>query len=188
MGESKRRSIIKNRNYKRKSKLFILPMLDYPLAEYEPYLIDCNIDYDPEKLIVIFDNVDDDPLSMLIYKLQSSYLYLDCGYDDGDREVWLSFEIPKEFKKDFEKFTRGKYSEFSEKYKKLLIKHYGKETSAVYAQFSMFDALYPTEEKRKERAEDLNYDRWEDIKELFSVPTLEYEEYKSIEDLKLTYG
>lgn len=181
---SLRRQIIKDRDYKRKSKLFILPMLDYSLDEYEPYLIDCNIDLKDNTIVVIFDNLDDDPLSMLIYKLQSSYLYLDSKFDDDDKEVVMFFEVPKEFKKDFIKFTQGKYSEFSEKYKKKLIGLFGKETSSVYAQFSMFDALYPTEEKRKERAEDLMYDKWEDIKELFSVPKLEFEEYKCIDDLK----
>lgn len=183
-----RRDIIESRDYKRKSKLFLLPMLDYPLDEYEPYLIDCNVVLDPGKLVVIFDNLDDDPLSMLVYKLQSSYLYLDSNFDDDDKEVVMFFDIPKEFKEDFIRFTQGKYSEFSDKYKKKLISFFGKETSSVYAQFSMYDALYPTEEKRKERAGDLGYDQWEDIKELFSIPTLEYEEYKSIEDLKLIYG
>lgn len=164
-------------------------MLDYNPSEYEPFIIDCNIIQEENpKLVVIFDNIDDDSLKMLVYKLQSIYLFEDCRYDDKDREVVLIFNIPKEYKKDFEMFTEGKYSKFSEKYKKRLISYFGKETCTEFAQFSMFDALYPTEKKRKERAQDLNHNNWEDIKELFSVPNLDYERYLTIKELEKIYG
>lgn len=181
---SERRRLLKEIDCKRRSKLFMLPILDVHIPHDSKYLIDVNIQTGGfPQIITIFDNIDDEELKMLIYKLQSGYQFIDCNYGDDDKEIVLFFDIQKEFQLDFELFTQGGYSRFSEKYKNRLLDYYDRGTCSTYAQFSMFDALYPTEKKRKERAEDLGYNKWEDIKELFSVPDLETEEYKTIDEL-----
>lgn len=185
---SKRREICKTIDYKGKAKNFILPMLGVPISQFSPYMIDCNIINEGfPKIVVIFDNIDDEPLKMLIYKLQSDYLFLDCEYDDDDKEVVMFFDIPKEFKKDFEAFVGGKYSKFSEDYKKRLTLYFGKKTCEEAGLVTMWDTINPTDKKRQEIADkyDISIDS---IKELISIPNLEHEIYRTIEELKGFYG
>jgi len=184
---SQRRRINELIKYKKKAKNFILPMLGIPPVQYEPYLIDCNIITEGfPKVVVIFDNIDDEPLKMLIYKLQSDYLFLDCEYGDDDKEVILFFDIPKEFKKDFECFIKGAYSQFSDAYKNKLTTYFRKETCEDWGLVSMWDTIYPKEHKRIQIAEKYGA-KLEDIKELISSPDLEHEIYRTIEELKEAY-
>lgn len=184
---SQRREINRLIQYKKKAKNFILPMLGIPPIQYDPYIIDCSIIIEGfPKIVVIFDNLDDEPLKMLIYKLQSDYLFLDCEYADNDKEVILFFDIPKEYKKDFESFIKGAYSQFSKTYKDKLIQYFRKETCEEWGLVSMYDTIYPKEHKRAQIAEKYGADV-KDIKELISSPDLEHEIYKTIEELKLIY-
>jgi hypothetical protein len=184
---SKRREINKLIQYKKKAKNFILPMLGIPISQYEPYIIDCNIIVEGfPKIVVIFDNVDDEPLKMLIYRLQSEYLFLDCEYDDDDREAVLFFDVPKEFKGDFELFIKGSYSKFSDVYKNRLIKYFGKVTCEDWGLVTMWDTIHPREHKRNQIAEKYGVEA-DQIIELISSPDLEHEIYKTIEELKEIY-
>lgn len=181
---SKRREWIGSLNYKKQAKNFVLPMLDIKIAEYGPYLIDCCVEMGGfPQIVIILDNSESEQLKMLVYKLQLFYSYLDSDFDDDQKEIVMKFDVPVEYKKDFEHFLSGSYSKFSDLYKNKLIKLYGRETCAEFAKFSMFDVIHPTEKKRKERAESLNHNEWQDIKEVLSKPDLEFEEYKKIEEL-----
>jgi len=184
---SERRRINELIKYKKKAKIFVLSMLGIPPVQYEPYIIDCNIIIEGfPKIVVIFDNFDDEPLKMLIYKLQSDYLFVDCEYGDDDKEVIMYFDVPKEFKKDFECFIKGSYSKFSEAYKKRLITYFGKTTCEDWGLVSMYDTIYPKPHKQEQIAEKYGA-KLEDIKELISSPDLEHEIYRTIEELKEVY-
>lgn len=185
---SQRREWNKLITYKKKAKNFILPMIGIPTVQYDPYLIDCNIIIGGfPKIVVIFDNIDDEPLKMLIYKLQSDYLFMDCEYGDDNKEIVLYFDVPKEFKNDFEKFIKGSYSEFSDEYKNRLTSYFGKETCEDWGLVTMWDTIYPKDNKKDQIAEKYGVDV-KQIKELISSPDLEYETYKTIEELNEIYG
>jgi hypothetical protein len=184
---SQRRQWNKLITYKKKAKNFILPMIGIPIVQYDPYIIDCNIIIDGfPKIVVIFDNIDDEPLKMLIYKLQSDYLFMDCEYGDDNKEIVLYFDVPKEFKSDFEKFIKGSYSEFSDEYKNRLTSYFGKETCEDWGLVTMWDTIYPKDNKKDQIAEKYGVDV-KQIKELISSPDLEYEIYKTIEELNEIY-
>jgi len=184
---SKRREINQLIQYKKKSKNFILPMLGFPISQFEPHIIDCNIIVEGfPKIVVIFDNVDEEPLKMLIYKLQSDYLFLDCEYDDDDREVVLFFDVPKEFKSDFELFLTGSYSKMSDVYKNRLVQYFGKSTCEDWGLVTMWDTIYPKEHKKKQIAEKYGVDL-DKISELISSPDIEHEIYKTIKELNIIY-
>lgn len=195
---SLRREINKNNKYKSKSKVFLLPMLKSPLLHVNSevnYLIDVQVVQGGfPQIVVIFDNVDYEPLTMDIYKMQNLPEYIDASYDDNDKEVVLFFDVPKDFKEDFELFTQGKYSKFSHKYKELLTRNYGEQRMLDFSKesklpnVSVYDAMYPTEERKKALSQALGCDVKDLNDEVLSPPNLEFEEYKNIEELKEKYG
>ena len=106
----------KSSTYKPRTKNFIFPMLDVDLihvSKEHNYLIGVYPIKDKSQIVMVFDNIDFEPLKMDIYKLQNNPYYLDSKYDDDDKEVCLLFNIPKEYVEDFERYLQGKYSQFS---------------------------------------------------------------------------
>lgn len=194
---SLRREINRTLSYKRKSKNFLLPLLETPLIHTNKdknYLIDVLIVQSGfPQIVTIFDNIDYEPLSMDIYRLNNNSYYIDSNYDDDDKEVCLFFDIPSEYRNDYELFLRGKYSQFSHKYKQLLTKTYGSGRLNTYSEItglphvSIYDAIYPTNDKRSAIAKSLECNV-EDIVEVLSPPDLYLEEYRTIEQLKELYG
>jgi len=190
---SLRRKIIKQIGYKKKSEKFFLPLLGYNKCEYTDYLIDLSIIFNQYKFVIIFDNVDDEALSTMIYKLQNHYMFTEAQYDDNNREVCLFFNIPTEYKNDFDLFVKGKYSKLSDNYKKLLTKVYGKGTMDGVSEktglpnISMYDVIYPTDKNKKQLGDILNV-KYSLIKEILSPPNIEFEEYKTIDELIKIYG
>jgi len=194
---SYRREINKELKYKRKSKVFLLPLLQTPLLHINNevnYLIDVLIVQEGfPQIVVIFDNVDYEPLKMDIYKLQNCPEYIDAVFDDSDKEVVMFFDIPKDYREDFELFTQGKYSRFSHKYKEMLTKKYGESRMLSFSSetklpnVSIYDAIYPTQERKEALSSALKCDIKEINDEVLSPPEVELEEYKTIEELKYTY-
>lgn len=194
---SLRREINRTLNYKRKTKNFLLPLLETPLIHTNKdtnYLIDVlTVQSGFPQIVTIFDNIDYEPLSMDIYRLNNNSLYIDSNYDDDNKEVCLFFDIPREYRNDYELYIQGKYSQFSDKYKQLLVKTYGSGRLNTYSEItglphvSIYDAIYPTDEKRKAIASSLKCSV-DDIVEVLSPPDMEFEEYKTIEQLKELYG
>lgn len=190
---SYRREVLKNNNCQKQSKHFLLPMIEvklYHQSNTTNHLIDvCYLERGFPQIVLIFDNIDYEPLKMDIFKLQNNYSFIDCCYGDDIKEVCLFFEIPKEFRKDFELFKLGRYSEFSDKYKDILITTYGKNQAIGYSEttglpnVSMFDILYPTELKKKALAEVLGV-KYELIKEVMDPPNPDCEIYKEIKEFK----
>lgn len=188
--------------YKPRSKSFILPMFDEKLThigkDYETqepinYLIGIFLVKDKPQIVMVFDNVDYEPLKMDIYKLQNNPYYVDSKYDDDDKEVCLLFNIPKEYVKDYELFTKGKYSKFSDKYKALLEKTYGGENTRMKSfskttglpDVSMYDAIHPSDERREALTRELGFN--DTVEEVLSPPEMEKEVYKTIQELKGIY-
>jgi len=190
---SKRRKIKSGSTYKNKSRIFLLPMLDLDVMhsnDKHDFLIDVNIIQEGfPQVVLIFENVDYEPLKEDIYRLSNSPYYVDSEFADEDKEVCMFFDIPKEYRKDFEKFTQGKYSQFSVRFKDRLIKEYGtarsqgiNETNNLPA-VSLYDVICPTLETRQLMKDQLGVSvHVSQIKEVLDPPNLDLEEYKSIEE------
>jgi len=194
---SLRREINKTIEYKRKTKNFLFPLLETTLIHTNKdinYLIDVLIVQGGfPQIVTIFDNIDYEPLAMDIYRLNNNNLYIDSNYDDDDKEVCLFFDIPSEFRNDYKLYIQGKYSQFSDKYKQLLTKTYGpgrmdsiNEVTGL-PHVSMYDAIYPTKDKRLAIANSLGCSV-DDVVEVLSPPDINLEEYRTIEQLKELYG
>lgn len=204
---SKRREIIEKRNKKRKSLYFLTPMyynvsfmnkkLIHPITERtdgNSFLIDVAFlikgDDGEPKVVFSLDNVDDETLAMDIYKLQLHNCYSDGKYDgENDEEVNIFLNVPKIWKKDFNKFIDGKYSEFSDAYKKHLIQIYGEGTADDglgkdgLPLVTMHDILYPTNEIKQKFADVLGVLVKDIGAEVFEAPDKEIESWKPLKEL-----
>lgn len=177
--------------YINKSKLFLLPMLGikmFHLSNSMKYLIDVNfMQVGFPQIILIFDNIDYEPLKEDIYRLVNISEYIDSEYADEDKEVVLFFDVPVKYRSDFELFVKGKYSKFSENYKKELVTTYNDIRSSGVNKLglpkvSVYDAIYPLKSTRKIIADEFNV-AVETIEEVLDPPNLEKEEFKYIEEL-----
>lgn len=195
MDGSKRREWLKG--VKKKSKAFLFPMLQTSLIHQNKdinYLIDVSfIQIGFPQIVLVFDNIDYIPLKEDIHRLSMHHCYIDVEYGDDDKEVCMFFDVPVEFKKDFELFTQGRYSQFSDKYKKVLTNIYttkrdsGVSPSTMLPNVSMYDVLYPTNDLKKLMAKQLSTNNhivdWTMINEVLDPPNIELEEFKTIEEL-----
>ncbi len=205
---STRRKIIKdNKLYNGKSTKathFLLPFYGMGKSYYTDYLISVNIKDDPHepRVVFVFDNFDEEELLMHLYKLHNHHCFDESWNDDEDKEVCLSMKIPKEFLNDYRLFLDGKYSQFSEKYKELLIKLYGRGVHPTFQvdekghkigfsetghKVSVYEAISPTHEKRLAIGRRLGLELPKDA-EVFDRVNLEEESYLSIKELKEKYG
>lgn len=194
---SRRREILGSSSNTKKCKAFLGVMLEMPLTHVgngKNYFIDLGFTLDGyPQIVYMFDNIDYEPLSMDIYKLQNHHCFVDIEYADSDKEVVVYLDVPKEFRADFDKFIQGKYSEFSDKYKALLVKKYGEgrqegtNPKNGLPNRSMYDMIYPEPAQKKLLAESLSVKgstiNWRDIKEIVSPPDIEEERFKTIEEL-----
>jgi len=153
------------------------------------YLIDVNFIQDGfPKIVFVFENIDYEPLKSDIYRMSCLPEYIDCEYDDNEKEICIYFDVPKEYKADFELFTKGLYSGFSNKYKDLLINEYGDGSGVGVSDktglpnISLFDAINPSEDKKLLMAKQLGV-KVSDIIEVLDPPNLKEEEFKKINEL-----
>lgn len=193
---SRRREILGKDNAKKWCKTFLPSMLEMPLMHVgggKNYFMDIGFTMEGfPQIVYIFDNIDYEPLMMDIYKLQNHSCFVDIEYADDNKEVVIYLDVPREFRKDFDKFIQGGYSEFSDRYKQLLIEKYGEGSQEGVNDLglpraSMHDIIYPEPTKRKLLAEALSVKgssvNWRDLKEIVSSPDTEYERFKTIEEL-----
>lgn len=197
MNGSRRREWIKGIDYIKKSEIFLLPMLNTSLYHQNKdinYLIDiCFLQMGFPQIVVIFDNIDYIPLKEDVHRLSMCLEYVDSEYNDDDKELCMFFDVPKEYKKDFELFTQGMYSQFTEKYKQLLVKKYGNTREkgltlrTLLPNIGVYDAIYPLDDTKKLIAKCLSTSNhrvdWKEIKEVLDPPNIELEEFKLIEEL-----
>ncbi len=171
---------------------------------YTEYLITVNIKDDPDnpRVIFIFDNFDEETLVMQLYKMHNHHCFDDSWVDDEEKEIVVSMKIPKEFLEDYKLFIQGKYSKFSEKFKELLIKTYGRGVHPTFKiddkgqrigisetahKVTVFEAITPTQEKRVAIGRRLGIDLPKDA-EVFDRVNIEEESYLNVKELKEKYG
>lgn len=150
------------------------------------------------QIVYVFDNIDYEPLKMDIYKLQVHSEFADIAYGDDCKEIIVYMNVPKKFRTDFDKFLQGKYSEFSEEYKQLLVKKYGEGRQTginpknKLPNVSVYDAICPGVDQIKLLADCLSARGsrvdWRDIKEIVSSIDIDVEKFKTIEELEEEYG
>ncbi len=185
---SKRREQKNGSKYISKSKIFLLPMLECKLHHINDkinYLIDVNFTQTGfPQIVLIFDNIDYEPLKADAHRLSMLSEYVAAEFGDEDKEIILFFDVPKKWRKDFELFVMGAYSEFSKEYKDLLVGVYGNLRSDGFSsttglpKVSIYDAIYPLKETKRLFCEILKTDV--KIKEVLDPPKLEEEEFKEI--------
>lgn len=152
------------------------------------YLIDVNfLQIGFPQIILIFDNIDYEPLKEDVYRISNISEFIDSEYDDEDREVVLFFDVPVKFRNDFELFVKGSYSKFSEEFKKVLIKEYGdgrknEIKNNGLPRLSVYDTIYPLKSIKEIMAQQLEI-KVELIEEVLDKPNLEKEEFKYIDEL-----
>lgn len=167
-----------------KTTIFLLPTFGYSKSFYTQYLIDCYIkDITSNQIVICFQNVDDIRLTEQIYRLCAHHGFQESYTDDEDKELVILMSIDKEFYLDFKRFLEGRYSKFSNNLKDLLMKQNEGKTGKDH-KVSVFDVLYPKEEKATQIAEYLDVNINEIPNELLDKPNLEVELYKTIEELK----
>ena len=179
----------KEHGVKKKSKLFILPMLcdNVRFGEFSQYFVDINISIEKMYIYVLLDNTyTDEGLRNLVYKLENHYSWISSDYVDDNEVLMLSFNVIKEYSQDYKKFIDGKYSEFSDKYKQQLLKiHDNYESCSTYSKVSVYDALHPSEKKRAEIAKELGVEIKYMSHELFDPPNILYEEYMDLDKMRI---
>lgn len=194
---SKRREILGKETVKKWCKSFLPVMLEMPLMHVGNginYFMDLGFTMEGfPQIVYIFDNIDYEPLMMDIYKLQNHTCFVDIEYSDDNKEVVVFLDVPKEFRRDFDKFIQGQYSEFSDRFKELLIAKYGDgrqegiSSKNGLPNVSMMDIINPEPAQKKLLAECLSSTgsrvNWRDLKEIISPPNVEVEEYKTIQEL-----
>ncbi len=149
------------------------------------FLIDVNfIQIGFPQIVLIFDNYDYEPLKEDAHRLSMLPEYVAAEFGDEEKEIILYFDVPLAYRKDFELFVKGSYSEFSKEYKDLLVRNYGEVRETGFSEVtklpnvSLYDAIYPLKETRRQFMEILNSDV--KIKEILDPPNLEEEEFKEI--------
>lgn len=195
-----RREIIEKYNIKKKSKLFVFPMLQIRLIHENrnlSYFIDLSLHNDYE-FVLTFENSEYDLLRMDLQKIMNSVNYNGFLSKD-DNEINLYMRIPDEFKRDYEKFLEGKYSKFTKRFKDVLTNVYYEDRFSGFEdnglpKFSVYDVIYPNDDCINRLAKALStndsiisFDKNSNI-ELLDPPSREIEDFRTIEELNYIYN
>lgn len=195
-----RREIIEKYNIKKKSKLFVFPMLQIRLIHENrnlSYFIDLSLHNDYE-FVLTFENSEYDLLRMDLQKIMNSVNYNGFLSKDGN-EINLYMKIPDEFKRDYEKFLEGKYSKFTKRFKDVLTNVYYEDRFSGFEdnglpKFSVYDVIYPNDDCINRLAKALStddsiisFDNNSNI-ELLDPPSREIEDFRTIEELNYIYN
>ena len=123
--------------------------------------------------------------------LQLSH-HLDFSEQPDSFSILFCFRIPDEYKREFEKLMQSKYSEFSENYKRSIIKFHKLEsaTNPAKNKRSVINVLYRTEEGYQAKEEYINegipYNHWTRIPRNMEIGAL-IEEIREAETFKLQH-
>lgn len=159
---SKRKKFIEDNDLKmNNSTVFILPMLHlkgiYDLDELISAYISKTettnlVDFIGPYIILCLVNSDTDKLKNTIYDFQQHKEFISIDYDDDNKEIVVTFSVPKEYIEDFNLIQIGRYSRISREYKNVLLDNHGRKTGAGKCIY-MIDALMPCHETKKYRAD-----------------------------------
>lgn len=159
---------------------FLLPIIGFTIKDLGNTLINTHIiDTDKPELVVILDPNHDDSVSMLVKMRILSHYLIDETIDD---ELIIKFTISEAYYNVLDKFKKGQYSAFDDFYKRILTRYYGEGVIQNGTKVTMYDTIYPRYEKRKLLAESLGIET-KVIQEVLDSPEMDYEIYKSLEQL-----
>lgn len=182
------KNVLHTESYFTKTTLFLLPILGYTYRDFfinnKNYLHNCYIsDLDKPKMYCVFDNSEqNDSLTIVQNRLIGNYSFVSRYFDNDNLELVYSFNLGSDFEDDFYKFLDGQYSKLSKDLKDILIFCYGKQTDVTNFKSTIYEAIYPTDDKRITIAKALGVEVSE-IKEVFDKPDIRVELYKKYEDL-----
>lgn len=160
---------------------FLLPTIGYCKNDFNDKLINVHInnDFDDPRLLLIIDY--DPSMQESLARLQQNNIYV--GHTINEDEAIIEFRIPHKYHDIFNKFIKGKYSEFNNEYKQILTNINGYKVNYKGRVVTIYDAIHPRKDKIKQIADELLVDI-SIIKEVFDIPDLEYEIYQPIEQLE----
>ena len=167
---------------------FILPMCGINHKNLPTNFINAYINKDYQAFMVFDKTVDYD---IIFYKFLENTREKNNNLievADEDDEIVLKFNISKEYHKDYDTFVEGKYSKFSESYKKTLISYFGQKSRDQDYKANIYNAIHPQDFKRRQIAERIydSRDINEGIKlidEVLEAPNLNEEIYKPIQEI-----
>lgn len=100
-----------------------------------------------------------------------------------DNDYLIIYNLPEQFREDFNLFIEGKYSKMSKEYKDIIIRVYGDQVDLKDYKPYISEVLYPTDIKRQLIAEYYNVDI-KYVDEVSAKPNKEHEAFHTIEELK----
>lgn len=173
--------------------VFVLPMCDINHKSMpKNFFINCYLNYDKGKdnyqIVIVLERPPDGSLALdhfidyVIYNKNFSHR------EDYDDEIVLFFNIPESNKSNYELFLAGKYSKFTDQFKKQLESYHGNARCKANYEVFTYDVIEPTDAKRLQIAQRLYSAKDLPkglllIDEVYDCPNLEKEKYKSINQI-----
>lgn len=142
-----------------------------------------------ERIYLHFNLYDGSRTHKQVLQLLEMSNYLDFMEHPDSFSVLFCFRVPEEYKREYEKLMQSKYSQFSENYKRSIIKFHKLEVSSNPARNkrSVINVLYRTEEGYQAKEEYINeglpYSQWTRIPRDMEIGAL-LEEIKDAETFK----
>lgn len=106
-----------------------------------------------------------------------------CGTHEGSNLIMMIFQVPEKWAKEYILFKAGKYSKFSEEYKKLF-NRYTHDDNAQPIESIIWRVVYKSTELRKQLQDwigrGVNDYVFTEEDELWGIPTPEYEYYRHV--------
>jgi hypothetical protein len=141
-------------------------------------------------IFVLFKTDARDPKwQMLNQRLRAKTEYIleyFCGLQDGKHLIMMVFRIPEKFINDYINFLDGKYSKFSEEYKKLFPRHaYNERNQPIES--TIWRVIHKSEDLKKELEKFFTVDtkgthqtKFGPDDELWGIPEPKYEVYRYV--------
>lgn len=171
-----------------KTCTFILPMCNLNKKQMSFNFINAHLTRN-EEVVLIFEKLENNhDFNNCLNTLKNNPYFKNI--EENEDEIILYFVISAEYLKDLYLFKEGRYSEFSEEFKQLLIHNYGRISNTKDYKVNVYNAIYPQEFKKKQIVEHL-YDNVDAkhaikyIKEVLDIPDLEYEYYIPLDKIQI---
>ena len=168
----------KNRKVeKTQATRFMLPLVSAHSGEQFPsYLKDgfenCYL-YSEDKIILVYTITDD--IKNLDENFSKNKLFVDSIDIGNEQKVGYIFNIPEEYKNDMELFKEGKYSEFSDDYKQLILKFWD-----IAGSYNVFQGILYKTQQGKEYYEQENNSKETAEGEYWPKPNIEKEQFSNM--------
>lgn len=167
---------------------FLLPLVGVTKYDFGLHFINAYVSNEkPYCIYVVCENINNVTNIIPDIRISNKPTYISTEINDD--EIIYKFNILSEDYYIYDLFVQGKYSEFPENYKKALTDIYGREVNREDYKVTEYNVLYPQDYKRKQIAKRLSFGKdsvidWTMIHEVLDAPNLEYESYKTLQELK----